>query len=264
MKPTLFLLRKIVQNLLLGSFILLLINPVSAQDPLYYTNTNLPCIQRTFHPHVFIVRDSFTNPIISNQELTTYFEKLNQAFAPICIDFKPCQIDFLDDYSFESITDDKEIESLVSRKQKKRRINIYFTGSVFDEEINSFSTFNGIRDTLGATLIVPKTGRGLIHEMGHTFGLLHVFETEFGLEKADQSNCATAGDLICDTPAMPEIKIKNNICAYESDQKDPVGAYYKPEIGNYMTHYFCAHCFFSREQYIRMAENYLSSPFNMW
>ncbi|MBL0071623.1 MAG: hypothetical protein IPP34_07360 [Bacteroidetes bacterium] len=42
--------------------------------------------------------------------------------------------------------------------------------------------------------------------MGHFFGLYHTFETQFGSELANGSNCATTGDLVCDTLPIPVSK----------------------------------------------------------
>jgi hypothetical protein len=41
----------------------------------------------------------------------------------------------------------------------------------------------------------------LTHELGHYFGLYHTNSNVYGLELADSSNCETAGDFCCDTPA---------------------------------------------------------------
>ncbi|MCI0586924.1 MAG: choice-of-anchor C family protein [Planctomycetes bacterium] len=51
-------------------------------------------------------------------------------------------------------------------------------------------------------------GRALAHELGHYFGLYHTNETTLGVEQqgscqALAPNCASAGDLVCDTPADP-------------------------------------------------------------
>jgi hypothetical protein len=40
--------------------------------------------------------------------------------------------------------------------------------------------------------------------MGHNLGLLHTFE-EPPKEYVDESNCNTAGDLVCDTSADPNV-----------------------------------------------------------
>lgn len=46
-----------------------------------------------------------------------------------------------------------------------------------------------------------ENGATVAHEMGHYFGLLHTFETANGVELVNGSNCGSAGDLLCDTPA---------------------------------------------------------------
>ena len=46
-----------------------------------------------------------------------------------------------------------------------------------------------------------ENGATVAHEMGHYFGLLHTFETAYAPELVNGSNCGTAGDLLCDTPA---------------------------------------------------------------
>lgn len=45
----------------------------------------------------------------------------------------------------------------------------------------------------------------LSHEMGHYFGLLHTHESAFGSESMSGANCAVTGDLVCDTPADPDL-----------------------------------------------------------
>jgi hypothetical protein len=235
-----------------------------AQDPLYLTDSPLPCINRTFHVYVYIVRNASGNPVITTNQLNRYVDSLNMAFEPICISFEVCSKTFIDDYSYEEIQDEVEVSLLTTRFQEKRRINLYFAKTV-GASVNSYSTFNGIQNESGAILIVPSTGRGLIHEMGHTFGLYHIFEKKFGLETVDGKNCEIAGDLICDTPAAPNSVPKSFMdCEFDWDKKDPNGDFYKTEIGNYMSHYFCAHCFFTKEQYIRMANNYLNAPIKIW
>ena len=245
-------------------FMLMLCFSSGAQDPLYHTSNPLPCIHKTFQVYVFIVLDSLGRPVLDNQTLDLHMQELNQAFEPVCMSFEVCKTTIIEDYYYETIEDSIEISLMTSRFQKKRRINIYFSKSVLNDKLNSFSRFNGISDSNGAVLVVPANGRGLVHEMGHTFGLRHIFETKFGRETVDGKNCRTAGDFICDTPAAPPYSPGNTFCEFVSDLKDPNGQYYKAEVGNYMSHHFCAHCFFTREQYLRMAENYLNSPFKMW
>jgi hypothetical protein len=47
------------------------------------------------------------------------------------------------------------------------------------------------------------------HELGHCLNLLHTHETARGVEAINGSNCSTAGDLVCDTPADPRLGTNN-------------------------------------------------------
>lgn len=80
------------------------------------------------------------------------------------------------------------------------------------------------------------------HEFGHFLTLAHTFDTGSGVELVDGSNCATAGDEVCDTPADPgasAITITN--CANASGKTDPNGDLYAPPVKNIMSYYggFC-------------------------
>jgi len=84
----------------------------------------------------------------------------------------------------------------------------------------------------------------LIHELGHYFGLHHTHQTYFGEELVDGSNCETAGDLICDTPADPNL-LTNWSCVYEGTLADENGALYQPDMTNHMSYsrHFCRSSF---------------------
>ncbi|MGE0479540.1 MAG: M43 family zinc metalloprotease [Phycisphaerae bacterium] len=79
----------------------------------------------------------------------------------------------------------------------------------------------------------------LAHEIGHYFDLFHTHETAFGEECADSSNCETAGDLVCDTPADPQLTrdMVSDECTYIGHASDPCnGAPYAPDPTNLMTY----------------------------
>ena len=80
--------------------------------------------------------------------------------------------------------------------------------------------------------------------MGHYFGLYHTFETDFGLELEDGSNCDVTGDLVCDTPADPYIHPDTmskyvDGCTFIFMGKDANGAFYNPHTTNIMSYYPC-------------------------
>lgn len=93
----------------------------------------------------------------------------------------------------------------------------------------------------------------LMHELGHFYGLFHTHETiTWGLEFVDGSNCEDAGDLICDTPADPNLALPNLMsgCTYIGQATDPHGDLYVPPVSNIMS-YAAQRCtrFFTEEQY---------------
>ncbi len=72
----------------------------------------------------------------------------------------------------------------------------FYPGNTITTTESYIKNTGGLEDYLGNSL-VP-------HELGHNFNLAHTFEEDDnGREKVDGSNCSTAGDLVCDTPADP-------------------------------------------------------------
>lgn len=70
------------------------------------------------------------------------------------------------------------------------------------------------------------------HELGHCLNLLHTHSTSNGIEYINGSNCSTAGDLVCDTPADPELNSTNvdSSCNYFG------GGGYNPLTNNIMSY----------------------------
>lgn len=95
--------------------------------------------------------------------------------------------------------------------------------------------------------IVFLVGQGSIqiaaHELGHVLGLMHTHDTVFGAELVDGSNCAMAGDLICDTPADPNLYLPDMMnyasCTYIGTALDANGDAYQPSTTNIMSYAPC-------------------------
>lgn len=108
---------------------------------------------------------------------------------------------------------------------------------------------------------VSATNSTLPHEMGHFFSLDHPFNgwdheeydpavhgvpapamSPGGIptEKADGSNCATAGDFICDTPADYNLGFGWLNCNYTGGALDPMGMPVNPDENLFMGYFL--HC----------------------
>ena len=99
----------------------------------------------------------------------------------------------------------------------------------------------------------------LIHEFGHHFGLIHthgVSNSELTDELVNGSNCSSAGDRLCDTPADPQLNSSNVSsvnCMYTGTATDALGQQFDPDTSNIMS-YSPDACqdFLSEQQYARM------------
>lgn len=125
--------------------------------------------------------------------------------------------------------------------------------------------------------------RVLTHEVGHFFSLPHPFHgweghawdpsvhgNPVGLyapdgqtlnEYADGSNCVTAGDGICDTPA--DYLHPSSNCTYSANAKDPSGQPIAPDPNLYMNYHFgCDSYYFTDEQKMHIQNSLFSASRN--
>lgn len=125
-------------------------------------------------------------------------------------------------------------------------INVYFTNNPRYEAgalcgISSF-TFSGAQGIVMSNSCVPSAGNPstFAHELGHYFDLFHTHENAFGNECTDGSNCDVAGDLICDTPADPNINGEVNpaLCVWGGSHTSTCssGVAYNPSPRNLLSY----------------------------
>lgn len=149
-----------------------------------------------------------------------------------------------DDYFFEEVDSFEAADVLRQHNPRCDAINIYLVKDLFNfgaQGIASF-TFSPYQGILVIHGSAPYSTTP--HEVGHYFDLFHTHETAFGAECVDGSNCSTAGDLLCDTPADPRLGSDNvNFqCAYTGNETDSCNAdSYAPDVTNYMS-YSRRHC----------------------
>ncbi len=125
-----------------------------------------------------------------------------------------------------------------------------------------YSTISVIKDPGVTTDNDYDFNHGLLpHEIGHNFNLIHTFDSSNGFELVNGSNCATAGDLVCDTPADPykRFPAATSNCvagcppAYVCNITEPVtGSRYSPMPNNLMSYYGVCNYAFTPGQYARI------------
>jgi hypothetical protein len=133
--------------------------------------------------------------------------------------------------------------------------NIYVSGNL--PGLCGFATFPNTAPRGGGVFMnqscIGEGTKTLPHETGHFFGLLHTFDSSNGVEFVNGSNCATAGDLMCDTPA--DFIDYRAPCPYLGDSTDPNGDLYRTVIDpSLLMSYFYDNCVyrFSPMQQVEM------------
>ncbi len=168
----------------------------------------------------------------------------NIAYANTGITFHLLSVDYIDsDVFYNDIDTDLEIDLMLGQNRVSDAINVYFTPNLENEDgglcgRGSFTT-NAVQGVAMANgcMGVPSNPSTFPHELGHYFDLFHTHETAFGTELVDGSNCDTAGDLLCDTPADPNLSGKvDGSCNYTGNDLDPNGDSYNPDPSQMMSY----------------------------
>lgn len=225
------------------------------------TTTNLR-VAITAH----IVRKSDGSGGLTEAQLQTSLEVVNEHYASSGIEFfifdKIRYVNSDSYYNFDSSNEDQ----LAMSRDVPNTINIYFVNDLTSEgsQLCGYAYFPGGADRILMANSCTITGTTFSHEIGHYLTLFHTHgrtNKETTDELVDGSNCNTAGDVICDTAADPNLsgKVDAN-CTYTATERDANGDVYQPDPGNIMS-YSTNTCrrHFSDGQYSRARNGYLAA-----
>ncbi len=209
-----------------------------------------------------IVRPSNGVGGLSPSDLYNAISTMNTKYTTLKMSFYLCgEIHYIDSDAFNNMNVDKENDLLVLNNVNDA-LNIYFVGNLTSGSstlngISAFPSANPMENRMIMYNAATTNGVTLSHEMGHYWNLYHTHETFQGTELVNGSNCSTAGDLVCDTPADPCCYFYNtSTCVYTGTGTDANGQTYNPLISNLMSYYGLCRSTFTPGQYTRMDAGY--------
>ncbi len=205
-----------------------------------------------------ILRASDGSGGISLSDARSALVRCNNAYAPTFIRFFECGYQYHDnDTYYDEFDKETEQVGMVNAYNIDSVANVYIVDDL-ESGSGGFAKFPDVFET-GLTvnnyMVIDRTNMEspeyttLQHEFGHFFDLPHTHA--WGDELVNGSNCTTAGDGFCDTPADPTLEcgILGNVscgifvddCDYCGSDTDANGDLYAPSTTNIMS-YSCKEC----------------------
>lgn len=206
---------------------------------------------------------------LSVSDLNNAIAIMNAYYANAFVEFFLCDgINYIDDSTYYDFETDEQT-AMTNLYNINNVVNIYFANSVVSSSsgggLCGYAYFPGGPEVILMDNSCAVNGSTLSHEMGHFFALSHTHGGINGSltdELVDGSNCESAGDFICDTPADPQLGFSNvsAFCSYTGGTTDSNGDTFAPNVRNIMS-YSRKECRteFSAGQYARIYGVYQAS-----
>ena len=249
--------------------------------PVDNVSQSLPCLEKNFNIRVVMTVDSASRqPLLSRAQVDQLLEDASHFFSPICISFTACDFEVIPNYSYAVIKREDRRQEMGVVYHYPRRITLFIVDEL--DQPCGYSELNGLNSRNNAQIYIARScPDGLpeqyAHHMGTLLGLLDT-NNDAGSELADGSNCDTAGDMLCDTPADPFGMVLDTLTnqwgeiadtllnTYTQDCEfvwlgvDINRDFFNPLTTNIISPYSCK-CSFTREQFLKMVENYDSTEY---
>jgi hypothetical protein len=176
---------------------------------------------------------------VKQQDIIYSLDLANSYFKNAGIRFFIDTIEYINDYNYSFITYNNLKKELLIKYAVKNMINLFLADSIKlgDDYTYGFTYFPDVADS-NFIYLNKSYARGnyLTTMLGHYMGLLSTHETAGGRELANENNCSSSGDFICDTYADPDLF--NEVidsCRYIGTMRDNNGRYYVPSVANIMS-----------------------------
>jgi len=178
-------------------------------------------------------------PGVSRSDIDFSVDLASSYFRNAGMEFYIDTIQYISDYNYSFITYNKLRKELLTKHAFSNSINIFFADSIKMGSNASYG-FTYFPDEPDSNYIFLdkdcSRGNFLTTMLGHYMGLLSTHEAAGGREMVNGENCASSGDLICDTYADPDLF--NQVidsCKYIGNTRDETGIYYIPSVANIMS-----------------------------
>lgn len=179
-----------------------------------------------------------TNGSIGNiaNDFPSVLNRLNVAFGPANVAFYACgRHEVIRNSLYINVNMLSDLDPLVNTHDVPNTLNLYFFPNLAQ---NVGFYLGGTEHVYFKSAFINSPGL-VEHEVGHYFGLYHTHGDDSPNsipECPNGSNCATAGDEVCDTPADPNILTLMSGCTYIGTVQSPCGGSYTPAVNNYMNY----------------------------
>jgi hypothetical protein len=188
---------------------------------------------------VHIVRNIKGLAGVTTSNIKASIVTANNYFKNAGLRFFIDSIDYVNDYNYSFITNNYLKKELLTKYTVTSKINLFLVDSIYTGSQRSygFTYFPNEADSNYIYLDKNYTdGNSLSTMLGHFMGLLSTHETLGGRELANETNCSSSGDFICDTYADPDLfNAVIDSCKYIGSNRDDSGKYYVPSVANIMS-----------------------------
>ena len=201
--------------------------------------SNIPTDYTYLPIQLYMVRKSDGSGTLSEDLVYQKLDTVNHYFEGSSVQFQICNIVNIDSDEFYDFDKKSNDIALVDDNYNEDAINLYCVGKLSDKGkvIDSYGSFPASGQFLAVLseaafdAVTP-----VAHQFGHLFGLLDTHEKSFGDQLANNSNCATSGDLLCDTPADPGLQEAiDGDCNYIGEDVDGKNNAFQPGLENIMS-----------------------------
>ncbi len=194
-----------------------------------------------------VVRQSNGSGGLSASQLASVMADLNAYYINANIQFFECApVNYIDNSTYYDFNESQE-NAITNSYEVDDVINIYYFNSISSgsSSLCGYAYFPPGPDRVMMDNSCALNGTTIVHELGHYFSLYHTHGTSnCGTtdELVNGSNCTTAGDDVCDTPADPNLLqgcstyVVNSSCIYTGALTDANGDPYNPQTSNIMSY----------------------------